>query len=193
MSPKLQKWKSHVQYLPHNRAAFEKWLFVHIACVLFGNKSGELLMLMAGECRMAISRQLRIIAARAPAWNCSFKVLLQDKSCARIVFYNHARVQEALEMVPAWALHTIGYPEKVAPETFLAEVGQRWQATEQIPHEIGFALGYPAKDVLGYMGLISSPCTGMCGWRIHGDPQPSLRKSMEFKQAQQRARSFLSM
>lgn len=193
MSPQLQSWKMQVKKLPKNRAAFEKWLFVHIAGVLFGNKSGELLMLTAGECRLRIDQQLTTIASLAQLWNYSFLVLMQDLSCARIVFYDYAKVQEVLSETPEWAFTAMGYPDQVEPETFLKEVGQRWRETGQIPHEIGFALGYPTKDVLGYMGLVSSPCTGMCGWRIHGDPQPSLRKSREFKQAKEKALAFLNM
>jgi hypothetical protein len=180
-----------VRQLPARRAAFEKWLFVQIAGVLFGNKSGELLMLTAGEHRMSIDRQFQVIASLAPVWNYSFRVLMQDAACVRIVFYDDAKVRKVLSTTPGWVFRKMGYPDWIEPETFLKEVERRWRKTEQIPHGIGLALGYPIKDVLGYMGLVALPCTGMCGWRIHGNPRPSLKKNEEFKQAKEKARAFL--
>lgn len=193
MSPAMQTWKTKVQRMPATRASFEKWLFVHISGVLFGKKTGELLVLKEGECRLNLEQQLKIIEVLASIWNYSHMVLLRDLSCARIVFYNHAGVQDVLSKIPAWVFNTIGYPTPVKPETFLSEVGVRWKKTGSIPHEIGFALGYPVKDVLGFMGLIPLPCTGMCGWRIHGNPRLSLQKSREFKAAKEQALAFIEM
>jgi hypothetical protein len=193
MNPRFQSWKIKIEQRSHTMAAFEKWLFVQTAGVLFGNKPGELLMLSAEECRLGIDQQLKIITSLAPVWNYTFRVLMQDPSCVRIVFYDHDKVQEVLSKIPGWVFNDMGYPNPVEPDTFLKEVGRRWQETGQIPHEIGISLGYPIKDVLGYMGLISLPCTGICGWRIHGNPQPSLKKSREFEQAREKALAFLSI
>ena len=82
--------------------------------------------------------------------------------------------------------------QHIGPTEFLEEVGRRWRHKGQIPHEIGLALGYPIKDVLGYMGLVPLPCTGGCGWRIYGDPNPSLRRSCEFERARGQAIAFLN-
>jgi len=193
MSPALHSWKTKVHRLPAARAAFEKWLFVHISSVLLGKKSGELLVLTEGECRLSLRRQLVIIRDLAATWDYSYQVLLLDALCARIIFYDRARVQDMLTTAPEWVLRKIGYRTPVAADEFLNEVGRRWKLTGRIPDEVGFALGYPAKDVLGFMGLVASPCTGMCGWRIHGDPLPSLRRSREFKAAREQALAFISM
>jgi hypothetical protein len=38
-------------------------------------------------------------------------------------------------------------------------------------------LGYPLKDVAGFMKRNQLPCTGCRFWRIYGDPSPSLALS----------------
>ncbi len=45
--------------------------------------------------------------------------------------------------------------------------------------------------MFGFMGLISLPEVGGCGWRIFGDPGPSLRRSRRYALARERAAAFL--
>lgn len=193
MSPQFEAWKTQMSLLPESKAAFERWLFVHIAGVLFADKAGELLTLSAGQCNLSIDQQIRRSEALSPLWKYSHLVLCQSLSCARMVIYDQVKVQEVLSEAPQWVFDEMGYPHDVGPPEFLKEVGRRWREKGQIPHEIGLALGYPIKDVLGYMGLDSSSCTGICGWRIYGDLNPSLRRSREFRQAKQQAEAFLSV
>jgi hypothetical protein len=192
MSPQLQAWKTQMTRLPENRAAFEKWFFVHIAGVLFAGKAGELLNLRAGQFQLSIDEQLRRIEALSPAWKYSQRVLCRIASCARVVLYDPGKVHDALSEAPQWVFDEMGYPHGIGPAEFLEEVGRRWREKGQIPHEIGLALGYPVKDVLGYMGLVPLPCTGGCGWRIHGNPAASLSRSREFREAKEKALAFLS-
>lgn len=59
----------------------------------------------------------------------------------------------------------------------LSELKRRFQAGPEMPHEIGLFLGYPLKDVAGFMGCSDKPCTACRMWRIYGDPEPSLALS----------------
>ncbi len=42
------------------------------------------------------------------------------------------------------------------------------------PHEIGLFLGYPLKDVAGFLGWSPLPFTCQGPWKIYGDPRSSL-------------------
>lgn len=192
MSPELEEWKAQMERLPEDRAAFEQWLFVHIAGVLFADKAGELLTLTDGHHGLGVDRQLGFVEARAPVWNYSHQVLCRSGSRVRVVIFDGLNVRKALSEAPCWALAELGYRPGLGPADFLEEVARRWRETGRVPHEIGLALGYPVKDVLGYIGLVASPCTGMCGWRIHGDRGASLCRSRKYKQARQQAEAFLS-
>jgi hypothetical protein len=193
MSPEFEAWKAQADHLPECEAEFQKWLFVHIASVLFADKAGELLMLRGEKFGLSIDQQIECIAALSPSWKYSYVVLCRDSSCARVVIYDPAKVQKTLAEVPLWVFDKIGYPRDIGPTEFLEDVGRRWQNKGRIPHEIGFCIGYPIKDVLGYMGLIPLPCTGACGWRIYGNPKPSILRSSKFRQAREKAVAFLSM
>lgn len=54
-------------------------------------------------------------------------------------------------------------------------------AAGSFPHEIGVFLGYPLKDVAGFMGLASIPFTCQGPWKIYGNPAASLRLAENFR------------
>lgn len=51
------------------------------------------------------------------------------------------------------------------------------------PPEIGFFLGYPSKDVLGFMGFGSFNFSCTLGWRIYEPARPSLKLYDLYKKA----------
>lgn len=54
-------------------------------------------------------------------------------------------------------------------------------STGSFPHEIGIFLGYPLKDVAGFMGLAAIPFACQGPWKIFGDPGESLRLAERFR------------
>jgi Protein of unknown function (DUF3793) len=78
-------------------------------------------------------------------------------------------------------LQKAGYSSPSNAEQTLLELQSRL-ATERFPHEIGIFLGYPLKDVVGFMGWarISFTCQGP--WKIFGDPSESLRLAESHRQ-----------
>ncbi len=71
-------------------------------------------------------------------------------------------------------LSRLGYPAPGNLQATLTELLYRFQTEADMPHEIGIFLGYPLKDVAGFMGCSNKPCTACRQWRIYGDPAPSL-------------------
>jgi hypothetical protein len=190
MSP-IDDWKAQARRAPAEESRFEEWVMLAVAGVIFGDKAGELLILKYGKFRVEVARQVEILEARAHSVGLSCVVLCGSENRARVVMYRRSSVAAILTEVPHWVFREMGYATDVDPETFLEEVGRRW-SEGAMPDEIGFALGYPIKDVLGFMGLIRLPCTGACGWRIFGDPNPSLRASRRYKRARERVAAELS-
>ena len=192
MSPKFEIWKTRVNNLPQPESDFEKWLFVSIASVLLGGKSGELLNIDAKRYGVDFDRLTERIIAISRSWGFLFIVICRWDTCAKIVIYDRVKVQDALSQASDWALSELDYQNDISPEEFLEEIGRRWRNTGMIPHEIGIALGYPIKDVLGYMGLMPLQCTGTCGWRIYGDPLPSLHRGHQYRRARKQAITFIT-
>lgn len=70
-------------------------------------------------------------------------------------------------------LRRAGYRRPEGLAAMLQELADRFAAGD-FPHEIGAILGYPLKDVAGFMGWVRLPVTGQGPWKIYGDPRPSL-------------------
>jgi len=70
-------------------------------------------------------------------------------------------------------LRTAGYRCDGNADLLLTEFSSRFESGE-IPHAVGIILGYPLKDVAGFLGVGRLQFTCQGPWRIYGDPQQSL-------------------
>lgn len=70
-------------------------------------------------------------------------------------------------------LNKAGYPSYDGESQALETLTQRMEG-EAFPHEIGLFLGYPLKDVAGFMGWAAIPYSSNGPWRIYGEPSRSL-------------------
>jgi len=99
-----------------------------------------------------------------------------------VLLYSPRLLEQTLgsEAVKA-TLCSQGYRYSTTAEA-LSQLGKRTQAGP-FPHEIGFFLGYPAKDVMGFMGVKDLPLSGSGPWKIYGDLESSLAVIREHKTA----------
>ncbi len=87
-------------------------------------------------------------------------------------------------------LQTLGYPKAYSMDTYLCNlIGKMIRVEEH--HEIGVFLGYPLKDVMGFMGFSNLKLTKVNGWRIYGDPTESDEKFIRFKSNEELFRCFV--
>lgn len=188
----LVQWKTQINELPTAASEFEKWLFVALASVLFGGKAGELLSMPANQFGLSCAERLERVALLAERWGLAHQVMRRTAVSTTVIFYHTGAVRDSLKQVSPCILNCeLGYARGLQPDEFLSEVARRWQGRSDIPHEIGLALGYPVKDVLGFMGLLPLDCSGCCGWRVYGDPAESLALSRAFAEANRQAIRFL--
>lgn len=87
-------------------------------------------------------------------------------------------------------LKKAGYRDPANIEATLEELIHR-VAGASFPHEIGVFLGYPLKDVVGFMGWTNLPFTCQGPWKIYGDPTESLRLADTFRHCRCRIASNL--
>jgi hypothetical protein len=69
--------------------------------------------------------------------------------------------------LPATAATEFAAMEAVAP--CLAFLARRFREDADFPHEVGFFLGYPPVDVLGFMRHRGSRCKLRGMWQVYGD------------------------
>ncbi len=84
-----------------------------------------------------------------------------------------------------------GYNKNASLDDLLQELTKRIRTNQQFPHEIGLFIGYPAKDVAAFMGLVKLPFTCQALWKIYGKPDKSLNLARRFKQSRQRMSELL--
>jgi len=71
-------------------------------------------------------------------------------------------------------LSKAGYSSPATSALLLSELQLKIELSGNFPHEIGLFIGYPAKDVAAFMGVIKIPFTCQGPWKIYGDPSTSL-------------------
>lgn len=88
-------------------------------------------------------------------------------------------------------LRQAGYSRPLTVEAALEELQTRFTATG-FPHEVGVFLGYPLKDVAGFLGWVDLPVTSQGPWKIYGNPGKSLALADCFRACRRRMAHRLS-
>lgn len=123
----------------------------------------------------------------------SFKVL-QTKERALLLFcYNPDQLEAHLGHPGIRVLlKKAGYDATMSSESLLTELSNRFEQTGMIPHEIGLFIGYPAKDVAAFMGLVKLPFACQGPWKIYGNPSQSLSLADQHRCCRQKMAAILS-
>lgn len=186
------KWKNKLGSVDVSQDSFERWLFIQASGVIFGGKSGELLILKKDCFRLPFDNCLEHISSFCKSWKLRYSMLVMNGSTLKLIIYREEAVNLRLKKASKKILHChLKYPFGLSAQSFLHELSVRWQSSGRIPHEIGIALGYPLKDVWGFMGLNNFRCNGSCGWQIFGDPEPSKKTRARYENARRRAEQLL--
>lgn len=89
-------------------------------------------------------------------------------------------------------LQKAGYNRNATLDELLSELQHRVINNPAFPHEIGLFIGYPAKDVAAFMGLVKLPFTCQGPWKIYGNPTRSLALADCYRCCRQRMLTALA-
>ncbi len=110
----------------------------------------------------------------------------------KVLFYRESELNNTLsDRKNLKFLKSIGYPSVYTLNKYLNFMENKI-ASGIIPDEIGVFLGYPLKDVLGFIGHPSLKLTKINGWRVYGDSLLSDIKYNQFKNAKENIKVLLS-
>ena len=169
-------WTKLTHLFPEERQCLASFIAWQAAEVIAGAKPANLINILDRE--LACGRNMHTLWS-----NLNASVLkkgsvrglgLKKKSDRQLVLiYNPAELEKVLKRRPVKkALNQLGYDYANVDEA-LEHLQKRMQRTD-FPHEIGFFLGYPIKDVYGFMGLCKLPVTGNGPWKMYGKLESSL-------------------
>lgn len=170
-------WHDLAHRFTGERECLASYLAVETAEVIGGAKPANLINLVDRElpCGRNLYRLWRRHGQRVLALSgLAARELVHRDDGVLLLIYQPTRLAAYLEMPKvANFLHRAGYRQPADVAEVLTELGERCIASG-FPHEIGVLLGYPLKDVAGFMGWVSLPVTAQGPWKIYGDPRPSL-------------------
>lgn len=119
--------------------------------------------------------------------------LSERQDSVLVLLYNAEALEKLIETTPVRAmLRKAGYPEHSDVTTVLTRLAGR-MTNGLFPHEIGIILGYPLKDVAGFMGLAKLPFACQGPWKIYGDPHASLRLAETYRSSRRRMAADLTV
>lgn len=171
--------------------SFIKWLVQTLGPVLLGAKPSEILSFPSNDKELTE----KINKIHHHFGNCkkiSFKIFHFNHKSTKVLFYKPISLEAALtDFRNARFLKSIGYPKEYSLESYLGHMIDKIKKGN-IPDEIGLFLGYPLKDVIGFMGHPSLKLTKVNGWRVYGDAALSDQTYNEFLKAKATIKKLLT-
>lgn len=150
-----------------SRQVVETLMVAHGAPTLAGIKPANLMMIPVSP---DLPRELAALDERLREKGLRVAVLKETKAKASVYLYREADLTAVLEC-PAVRefLSAYGY-QAFDVDAALNHLRARLKAGDDFPHEIGVFLGYPLRDVIGFIRDGGKNCT-VCGcWKAYGDP-----------------------
>ena len=160
-----------------HRKELLKFLLVKTAPVRYGVKPAELLRVR--HCYSDTNEEgFRFCLYRRDIYeilSLDYIELKVESESSLVLFYNREVLSRTLSgrAVSGW-LRRCGYPEG-AVQARLSELRKRCEGKE-FPHEIGVFIGYPLKDVVGFMQRLPMTPLHNGPWRVYGNAMESIRR-----------------
>ncbi len=103
-----------------------------------------------------------------------FKILGKKNDKYKLFVYNPKKLEETINnKYTLKYLKQLGYSKHFNLDNYVTTLTNKLKYNHSFPHEIGFFLGYPVKDVLGFMGLTQLPLAKTMGWQMYGNTDSS--------------------
>ena len=169
---------------------FIGWLVEILGPVLMGSKPAELLSFPKHE-KQLLKKIKDIEKHIGECKRITYRMFINKNDSIKILFYNPKTLDESLRNFSNMKfLQTLGYPKQYDLDVYLNMIVDK-MSEGSIPHEIGVFLGYPLKDIIGFIGHPALKLTKINGWRVYGDPTISDQRFNEFTEAKKKVKKLL--
>lgn len=178
-----------------HRKELLRFLLLKTAAVRSGVKPGELLRVQ--HCyKSRNSEGFNFCLYRADILQIlklNYLELRVEPESSLILFYHRETMAMTLSDTKNLSLlSTLGYPVGPDIDDLLAFLRERF-AVEKIPHEVGVFIGYPLKDVKGFMEKLPRTPVHRGDWTVFGDAAESLEKMSLYRKAEEFAGKILDV
>lgn len=180
----------HKQCFKQSEDSFIKWIVGSLGHVILGAKPAEIMSFPLKDTSTK-EKIKKIEEAFSICNHISYEISYYKNSSIKVIFYNIKVLDQSLkDNRNLRFLKSIGYPSEYSLDSYLKQLIKKIDMGI-IPDEIGIFLGYPLKDVIGFIGHPSLKLTKINGWRVYGDSRISDMKHNEFIKAKEKIRQLL--
>ena len=155
-----------------SNSLYIKRILEMLGAVILGSKPAEIINVPGSK----EDKKIKLSKIEAFFSNCSritYRIITTHDGGKRVLFINEKSMEKVLVNKRCINfLKFVGYPADYQLNDYMDELVFRLQS-EEFPHEIGVFLGYPLKDVLGFMGYGKNELVEVKNWRIYGDKEIS--------------------
>ena len=155
-----------------SNSLYIKRILEMLGAVILGSKPAEIINVPGSK----EDKKIKLSQIEAFFSNCSritYRIITTHDGGKRVLFINEKSMEKVLVNKRCINfLKFVGYTSDYEFNDYMDELVFRLQS-EEFPHEIGVFLGYPLKDVLGFMGYGKNELVEVKNWRIYGDKEIS--------------------
>ena len=155
-----------------SNSLYIKRILEMLGAVILGSKPAEIINVPGSK----EDKKIKLSQIEAFFSNCSritYRIITTHDGGKRVLFINEKSMEKVLVNKRCINfLKFVGYSSDYELNDYMDELVFRLQS-EEFPHEIGVFLGYPLKDVLGFMGYGKNELVEVKNWRIYGDKEIS--------------------
>lgn len=120
--------------------------------------------------------------------------LLVERDSSLVLFYHPEAMEHALcDPANRAILARCGYPADADARALLNELQRRFRPGSDLPHEVGVFLGYPAKDVAGFMANLPRTPVEHGRWAVYGDATESVARMTLYRRIEAAAERVLNV
>ena len=171
-------------------SSYIKWILELLGPVILGSKPSEILNISQKD----HDKEYKIKEVKSFFKNCSklkYEIIYKKSGEIKILFINKEVLKKTLENKKCINfLKFIGYTNKYDIQNYINHLIGKLKEDE-FPHEIGIFLGYPLKDVVGFMGYGNYELQKTKYWKVYGNTEISDRIYNSFLEDRKKMRSML--
>lgn len=171
-------------------SSYIKWILELLGPVILGSKPSEILNISVND----NNKEYKIKEIKSFFKSCTrlnYEILYKDNGEIKILFINKEALSETLKNKKCVNfLKFIGYPNYYTLDNYINFLLHKLKEDE-FPHEIGIFLGYPLKDVVGFMGYGNYELKKTKYWRVYGNPEISDKIYNKFLEDRKKMRNIL--
>lgn len=163
---------------------FERKLAFHTAPSLLGIKCANLISVKKSD--FNIPEHLTRFNQKAAAKKLKIRIIRSYADRVLLLLYSKKLLEHQL-FERRSLLWKYGYPHDLTIENALDTLSKRMQDSEQFPHEIGVFLGYPTKDIIGFIENKGENFLFSGYWKVYDNAEQAKRTFSNYD----KCRSFL--